>query len=620
MSFIAGYVSRKNTYETAIVEKKVKLYNILSYEDSGNYENVVIKTKFGHIIQKHRRDYPIQSKPCMDIHGNLLVTLGFLYPSESITSHNRLLDLCVENASQILEGCEGEFVSIFVEGYSGTVHIINDRFASRPFYMLQTIDGIYFSSNLAFLIYFVGGKQETDVLGWLQIISYGRTLETRTTFRDIQRIRPGTHVTITSDGIQEKQYWRLEYAPETDLNPVTHSEEVFKTFQEGTALRSKLVGKGIVALSGGLDSRLVASTLFPNARFSAFTFVDSTKTLNTAEVRVASEVSKVLKLEHHIEPTREMKVSEIINDVIMLSGGLRPLQHMAKCMLYIYELKRLGLNFMLGGGPGDIMAGSIIPSIDYLDPDKIKECIRLYCSNRALGGKNLKSVLALLIRDNIVHEYFPFLHSSLLKLFENITGPTAAHRIITWVMMNSLPASTFTSPIHNHPDITEAFSHLNYKYCELMLKLPAEWLFQRNFYSFMIYHCLPQLRHVVYGNTGKLLSGRILQFNHRHSRVRQMILRRKGLGKKLINRFMYRAPSYPFHYALLQNDEKLFLEIADIIHSNPLLKEILDDNKCMQFLDNFKAGRIQTQSFHEDAELMGSLATMCFSFNKFVSH
>ena len=619
MSLIAGYLSRKGKHETAIVEKKVKSYNILSYEDPGDYENVVIETKFGHIIQKYKRDYPIQSKPCRDINGNLLVTFGFLYPLESITSRKKLLELCVGNSSQILEECEGEFVSIVAEGHSGTVHIINDRFASRSFYVLQTNDGVYFSSNLAFLLYFVGGKQETDVLGWLQIFSYGRTLETRTTFRDIKRIRPGTHVTITSDGMQEKQYWRLEYKPETDLNPVTHSEEVFKTFQAGTALRAKLVGEGIVAISGGLDSRLVASTLCPNARFSAFTFVDSLTTLNTAEVMAAAEVSKILKLEHHIEPTREMKVSEIANDIIMLTGGLRPLQHMAKCMLYIYELKRLGLNFMLGGGPGDVMAGSIIPSIDYLDPDKTKECIRLYCDNRALGGENSKSVLALLIRDNIVHEYFPLINISLSKLFEKINGPTAAHRVTAWVMMNSLPASTFTSPIHNHPDITEAFSHLNYKYCELMLKLPAEWLYQRNFYSFMIYHCFPQLRHVIYGNTGKLLSGRMLHFNHRYSRLRQMIFRRKSFGKKLIKRLIYRVPSYPFHYALLQNDDKLFLEIADTIHSNPLLKEILDDKKCMQFLNKFKAGRIQTQSFSQDAELMGSLATMCFSFKKFNS-
>lgn len=93
--------------------------------------------------------------------------------------------------------------------------------------MLQTIDCTYFSSNLAFLLYFAGGKYEIDILSWLQIFSYGRTLETRTTFRDIKRIRPGTHLTIASDDIQEKQYWRLEYKPEIDLNPVRNDEKLF---------------------------------------------------------------------------------------------------------------------------------------------------------------------------------------------------------------------------------------------------------------------------------------------------------------------------------------------------------------------------------------------------------
>src|SRR4030067_2301996 len=152
MSLIAGYLSRQGKYETAVVEKKVKSYSILSHEASDEYENVVIETRFGHIIQKYKRGYPIQYKPCEDIKGNLLVTLGFLYKSGSIMHPKDLLELCDKNTPKALEEYEGEFVAIFVEGYSGKMHIINDRFASRPFYILQTTDRIYFSSNLAFLL------------------------------------------------------------------------------------------------------------------------------------------------------------------------------------------------------------------------------------------------------------------------------------------------------------------------------------------------------------------------------------------------------------------------------------------------------------------------------------
>lgn len=119
MSLIAGYLTRKSKHETAFVEKKVKSYNILSYEDFDDYENVVIETKFGHIIQKYTKDYPIQSRPCKDVNGNLLVTLGFLYTSDLTTSREKLLELCVGNAAKVLEECEGGLFASLLKNIPG---------------------------------------------------------------------------------------------------------------------------------------------------------------------------------------------------------------------------------------------------------------------------------------------------------------------------------------------------------------------------------------------------------------------------------------------------------------------------------------------------------------------
>ena len=623
MSFIAGYFTRKDKYDSLVLEERVKSFPVITGEEPDSYESSVVETKFGHVIQKYKRNYPVQSKPCGDGEDNLLVTLGFLFSGGSLIDHKSILESCVRDSAEVLEEYEGEFVAIFSEGSSGKVHIINDRFASRPFYILQDYDHTYFSSNLAFLLYLSRGQHPIDILGWFQIFSFGHTCGTRTTIRDVRRIKPAAHLIISPEGLHERQYWHIEHKPEADLDPVAYSTEVFEAFQSGAALRAKLTRKGVIALSGGLDSRLVAAALPRDVDFSAFTFVDSAVASSTAQTQAAADVCDALGLPHRIQPISSHKFSEVARQVIELTGGLRPLHHMAVVMPYIHEIRDKGLNFLLGGGPGDVIAGSKIPSSNYLDTENVDKCIKNFCRGHVSGGDEL----ALLFHKGIVKQYSRDLYNSLLESFENIPGPTAAHRVTNWAMTHRWPAFTFTSVVHNHPEVTEAFCHLDYKFCDLMLKLPAEWLYERSFYSFMIYQNLTQLRHIIYANTGKPVSGKLTDFKCKLALPRRAksvairtcreIVDRSHLSRKFVRliRSKMSQPELPsFNYSLFRNDSQLLSEISDCLHSYRSLEEVLDRKKCLLFLDNFKAGRFQAQSYNQQTELLGSLATMCLSF------
>jgi hypothetical protein len=149
---------------------------------------------------------------------------------------------------------------------------------------------------------------------------------------------------------------------------------------------------------------------------------------------------------------------------------------------------------LLGGGPGDVSAGSKIPSVEYLDPRRTDECVQDFCLTLAGGAQSC----GLLFRHELVNEYRNEVYRSLVESLHEIDGPTAAHKVTAWELLNRWPAFTFTSVMHNHPAVDEAFGHLDYKYSDLMLRLPAEWLYERNFYRVMIYNCLPKLRHIPY--------------------------------------------------------------------------------------------------------------------------
>jgi Asparagine synthase len=606
MSLLAGCVTKNGTISRTEIERKLRNSSILAEDDLTEYKNLVIETQCGYLLQKYKKHDPIQLQPYQDANGNTLLLLGFLFsPQQS----------GVVSPTQ-LEQCEGEFVAVFAEA-SGTLHIINDRFGSRPFYIFKNGKGVYFSSNVAFLPHLAGGRHEADILGWFHTFAYGHTFGELTTFRGVQRLVPATHLTISPEGTtEERRYWRLEYAPESRLDPLCYSAKVFEAFKTGAARKAKLVGKGIIALSGGLDSRLVAATVPNDVEFSAFTFVNAGDSASTADTDCATQVCSILGLLHRIEPVPIKAYSIVAKNIVWLTGGMKPLHHSAIVMAYIQDLKQHGLNFMLGGGPGDVIAGSKIPSVNYLDARKLDEYIQGFCRRLASGT----DYLSLLFRQEIVKHYQREVYRSLFESFADIRGPTAAHRVTAWELLNRWPAFTFTSVFHNHPDVSEAFCHLDYKFTDMMLKLPAEWLYQRNFYSFMIYNCLPQLRHVAYANTGRPLSGELQHFDsyqdlRTHTvgfayRVAQKVILRKL--RRLLKPIPRATP--PFYYYLYQKDEKLLEDMEECLHSLPALREIVDADKCLGFLNNFRAGNIKEVPYGRQTELIGALATMCLSF------
>ncbi|TFG47020.1 MAG: hypothetical protein E4H40_07030 [Candidatus Brocadiia bacterium] len=299
--------------------------------------------------------------------------------------------------------------------------------------------------------------------------------------------------------------------------------------------------------------------------------------------------------------------------LVMLTGGLLPIHHSVKALQFIHQMREHN-GFMIGGGPGDVLAGSYVSSVHYLDPNRKSELVCQYCSARKKFSRN---ILSPLFRDDILEQYFPKLDESMLECFQKLTGPTATHQISAWAMTFRQPAFTFTSPIHNHPDVTEASPHLGYRYADLMLKLPADWLYKKNFYKFMIYHCLPKLRDVVYANTGEKLPGCIQEYK---IPLRKLITnaiekRLPPFAMRQLKRIQAKRTNlHSFEYSLLRGDQKLLSQLKEIIHSTPQLQEIFDMSGCDRFLDDFKAGRLHTNRQADETELMGSLVSTCYWF------
>jgi hypothetical protein len=466
-------------------------------------------------------------------------------------------------------------------------------------------------------MHLVGKADDPDVVGWFQVFSCGHTFGNRTVFKNVRRLPPASHLTISTTGNpSEHRYWRLEYKVDNALDLDSHCNKVFAAFRSGAELRSRLTGKGVLALSGGLDSRLVAGALSNRKNFPAFTFTASGErnSHQSAETLAASAVCEVLGMEHHIEPIPHLELSTVADDVVRLIGGMRPLHHAATVMPYIREIKRRDLQFLLGGGPGDVSAGSKIPSVRYLDPRNMDECTQDFRTKIGAGPEYFE----MFFQPEIVRTNLPDFDHTLDATLAEIGGPTAAHRITAWEMLHRWPAFTLTSVLHNHPEVTESFCHFDYRYADLMLQLPAEWLFERNFYSCMIYKCLPELRKVPYANTGQLLSGNLLHFEKESLKTRALRSVASGARKvlpKSVKRRIRTEETPSFSYFLYKNDARLLSDLRESLHSRTAIQHILDTKKSLKFLDGFIAGKVVDSSYSQQTELIGTLVTMCRTFS-----
>ena len=635
MSLIGGYVGRGLKFDRAVVEERTDSFHILPGERDGSYTNRVWQGCDGHLVAKFKEHSPAAVRVWEDSQGNQLLTLGYMnFPSRFSLPIDGEIQArkwqFPDDFARLIEECEGEFVAVYYDHQTAAVHIINDRFASRPFYVTESDGRTYFSSNIAFLVHLSGISATPDILGWLQIFSYSHTLDQTTNFDKVKRLRPATHLVLQKDKIQETQYWRLVHQVRGTNEPESFTTEIFEAFRASTARCCRIMPRGFVTLSGGLDSRLVAATLPQDANYFAFTFgkEGAGSSEEAIEVETAGEVARVLGLEHRVRYIPAGEVSRWADDLMALTGGLIPLHHPTKTMQTIELMKQFS-GFQIGGGPGDILAGSVIPSVDFLRPEITESLIRQFCLKRK---KYSRRALALLFRRDLLAERFGSIDESIIRSFESIKGDTAAHRLTAWAMAVRQPAFTFTSPIHNDPDVAEAVPHLGYAYNDLMLQLPAAWLFKENFYSFMIYHCLPQLRDIIYANTGKRLVSRMQNYQCSDVSLALHSLRNQGtaFAKKILPDMAAmhlqrirdkgrKTPNIILHYYLLRNDKEMFANVREIVHSFPQMADVFDIPRCFKFLTDFETGRRFTESLYKDTELLGTLATACYWYRYYGS-
>jgi len=620
MSWAAGYFSLTNKKDGKFVAETIRTFDLSPPGgDIYNYKEKVIEYRHGHVFGKYI-DNAVPRIRCQTWPGFDLLTVGFFINDDAACFDCVIPEKLIRNQDAAgiaghLERSEGFFTSILIAHTCGTIHIVNDHFGNSRLYWKKHNDTIFFANNLALLFKLSGTNPKPDPLGWLQMFCYGHTLDARTNCKDVYRLCPGSHVVIDREGIRHHQYWKLDYDVRYDMNPEEHAKSVFEAICDGAKRQSNFGKKGILSLSGGMDSRLVAASI-PRARdYQAVTFINSVSQENTPEVECAHLVAQKLGMKHHIIPIPQAYMSDIGDWLGYACGSMQPLHHCIKAVALQRESCKLS-SFSMSGTVGDVLAGSYINSRHQLNPDLTESQVRHYCINRK---RHSRKVLLQVFKQDVLEHYYPLLDNSMFESFERFNGPTDAHRISAWAMAVRQPAFSFSGP--GHPCLNGSSPHMDYRYVDLMLQLPAEWLFGKNFYFFMIYHCIPELRDVPYANTGRCLDGVFRDYHQSSfkkfkgylvSLTPEVIIN----GKRIYKSRRKHVQEY-FEYDLLFKDSRLLSEVLELLGSVGVLSDIFNIEAAQKTLHNFYDGKIDAFNKIDETELIGCLISACYWFKHY---
>jgi asparagine synthase (glutamine-hydrolysing) len=149
-----------------------------------------------------------------------------------------------------LQLVNGPFAAIVFDVYDQSLYLIRDAFGEKPIYYSHKLDVFYFSSELKPLLNYLP-HLEINITAMNKFFYYGFVPGNETIFKEVLEVPSGHLVTIGRDSLVQTKRW---YFPDLD----SHKLDPKSALWESIALQSSADSRLCLAISGGIDSQLIA--------------------------------------------------------------------------------------------------------------------------------------------------------------------------------------------------------------------------------------------------------------------------------------------------------------------------------------------------------------------------
>jgi len=305
--------------------------------------------------------------------NNIIFSRGYFYSLDgahiTIENINKELsnNLDFYSFKNFIKNIDGCFSIIVYNKEKDEIFVANDRLRGFPIFY-------YLDNNQRYVITDVlrkNNNQSFDDLSLYEFINLGYVSGKETLLKKVFQVQSGECLVIDKDNIKVEYYYKFlhsNYFDETVSDLYLNFKNILiNTF---SCLIDSSKGKPlIVPLSGGLDSRLILSTLhelnFTDVK--CFTYGLS----NSKEVQISQSIASELGFEWHFvkydkNKWQKISKSKILKDYFSFSGNYTSTPHIQD-FLAVFELKENKIipseAIIVPGHTGDFISGGHIPSL-----------------------------------------------------------------------------------------------------------------------------------------------------------------------------------------------------------------------------------------------------------------
>ncbi len=256
----------------------------------------------------------------INLHNQVFALMyGELYPVNA-QDQQKMLQQLVErflaDGEKALQTVDGLFLIVIFERSHNRLTIINDHFGSLPLNYHWNNGRFLFSSHFASL--FALDSQFTfDPDSLLELVTVGFPLNGRTILKDVQRLWPGTVLSVTSSKIEAKDYFEPRFKPVKRPSKQL-KQEILETFDHALSIRLAPSETLIAALSGGLDSRAIWAYLL-HKQIPAKVYTHGLS--DSADFLIASRITEHFNLPALRFPLDDFPFAQAIEQLIYFTEG-----------------------------------------------------------------------------------------------------------------------------------------------------------------------------------------------------------------------------------------------------------------------------------------------------------
>ncbi len=338
MSIQVAYDSKKSSGARVQVSKILDLQQHRGPDGRGLWTSPDLQVVFGHNRLAIVELSDAGAQPMIDAENEWAITYnGELYNHKALRStlQNKhgvrfrgksdtevfLYGVKTWGIDEFLRIADGMFAAALYCKNTQTCFLVRDRVGEKPLYYAETIDGLYFASELRPLSRGIGSAPKIDKAGLCLYMMMRYIPAPLTIYSDYKKLRPG-HFLVIEPGRAPREYAHYSWDPHASELP-----QSAKTFDQlitatenflTTSLESRLMSDVPLGffLSGGVDSSLIVALARKHFGTQLRTYTIAFSCDPKSEHVVAEETAKTIGTVHSTRIFEAHELNQLSRQVI----------------------------------------------------------------------------------------------------------------------------------------------------------------------------------------------------------------------------------------------------------------------------------------------------------------